>query len=177
LNEIICKNAGLAIQRCKQEARERGERESQSAIARRMFSLMEKDDGDPARTLRGLMAGKPRWAPEYIEAFAAATQTPPERLVSTSYQGGKIPEAEYGAFLARITGRRLTPGQVKTLADNIRRELEQPGLFALVSSISLALSTAKELREARDIVDELLRENDIWSDQASKKRKRRKATK
>ena len=90
LNDTLSKNANLAMARAIAEAEKKNEKLTFIDVARRMVVRLPRQRGawkaeDLAKILRELLAGKRRWNADYIEGFAGAIGTMPERLVAADY--------------------------------------------------------------------------------------------
>lgn len=159
LNEIISRNARLALERAKKAAADEGESLTQAEVARRMAGLMVRPRGSSRseewtpetiyRTLTELLNNRRPWRADFIEAFARAVGGTPERLVALDYDGtGKVADATHAHYLATALGRRLEPKEARRIIRNLNRELDRPGMYELVTAVAEALLSAPTVERA-----------------------------
>lgn len=162
LNRLISRNAELARERAHKEKSASGQSMRWADVARGMAARLDRraaerksggpvryDEATVARTLRQLRKDKATWTIDYLEAFCATVGAMPERVLSADYDDSKVDDATYASFLSNALGRRLTPEQFKRITRNLQSELEQPGMFDLISDLAEALMKARSADEAR----------------------------
>ncbi len=178
LNEIVSRNARLALKRARAAAAEKGEKLTKAEVARRMSSRMIRQSGpgrekrgesfDPRtidRTLTELLAGRRLWRTDYLDAFASSIGSVPERLTALDYDEGKVSEATYAQWLASALGRRLPPRQARRIIRNLTLELEREGMFELVSDVAEEMLEASGRDEAIARVNRVLLRTKVWDSQ------------
>lgn len=172
-NEIISRNAKLALEAARERHREAtGKNLSDLAVAKRMSRLMkvrgQVGDASVEACRKGfqrpLRAPKDSfWRSDYLDAFARAVGAPPERLVALDYTEGKITDANYGQWLFQAIGGELTPKQARGLADRIQRTNEVPGMHDLMGELIEACLSAENQTEASVAVLGIIQSKDIWA--------------
>lgn len=176
LGKIINRNAQIAIERASKRAVENGERPvTKSEVARRMARRLHPDIQEFAqpeeflrqwkslkRTLTALDREEQRWNADHIQAFCESLGIVPERLLAEDYDAAKVSEASYAAFLTKALGRRLAPAEARRIIQNLTRELEQPGMFDLVSSIAEQLLEAKDRGQALEAATSAILKSNVW---------------
>jgi hypothetical protein len=103
-----------------------------------------------------------------VQALALAIDCSFDELIACKPKPRKAEkdqrEFDFRVLWVRLAGRELDADQVEQLTENLRAEFKKPQVFELMRRISSAVTSARTLRQARDEVDELLRESGIWRD-------------
>lgn len=159
--KMIKRNANLAFDRFVKMEQARGQEANKSSVARTMARVLGKNFGSMRRTMDLLLEGPQRWTPDYMRAFALATETPYNALFLPSYAGESIPKSHYDAYMIEVV-KTLTHNQQQSIVGLIRDDEYHPGTLELLFQIHAAIRSATTREQARDDVDALLRKASMW---------------
>lgn len=183
LNEIISARAQLVWKHQETQALREGRNFTLSDVARRVakhWPDAERKDGTLAKytpeeleelkvkhvrkTLERLFGiskekgrGVARWQLEQIEAFAAGMEVPLASLFGFEVRAENISELDFGVVFGQFLGRSaIPPNTIRSLRDQLKDAISEPGLLELLMSIQEAILTAPDKHDAAVRVQHIL---------------------
>ena len=155
--KIIHANANRAFDRFVASEAKRGRKATKVSVAGAIRRILKKDGGDVTRQVRILLnQGTKHPDPNFLRAFALATETPYDALFLPSYTGEAISASAYDSYMIELVNT-LSQSQKQSILGLIRDEQYHPGTIDLLIQIHAAIRGAVNREQARDEVDSLIR--------------------
>ena len=155
--KIIHANANRAFDRFVASEAKRGREATKVSVAGTIRRILKKEGGDITRQVRMLLNQGPKHPnPNFLRAFALATETPYDALFLPTYNGAAIPTSVYDSYMMELVNT-LSQHQKQSIMGLIRDEEYHPGTLDLLLQIHAAIRSAPTRERARDEVDALIR--------------------